>query len=310
MSSAIDRRRCIVSEKPSADRNGTHENAPSSSATLRHTMPGETRRVLLSEIDLDNMKFQFRIGMRAADLRVSMRDQGQQRPVDLRGSSPPYQLIDGFRRCAAARSLGWPSVLATIHDDLDDLHAFKLAFTRNVVRKNLTSVERANAIRVGMEGGMTKLDVVAELAMSEKQIDRYRDLLRMPAEVLAAIDGKLFTMKHALLMKKFDVGNVGEVIAEVKAKKLTVEQFRRRLHHLVGDSRKKGARRRFASHDGKAIRLYAGTISFSAPREERERAADQLIQAAMLLQREWRPSEKKEAHRGRAEERDDEGVRS
>lgn len=212
--------------KPSADRNGTHEKSPSSSAPPRSAMLGETMRVLLSEIDLEDMKFQFRIGMRAADLRVSMRDQGQQRPVDLRRSSPPYQLIDGFRRCAAARSLGWPSVLATIHDDLDDLHAFKLAFTRNVVRKNPTSVERANAIRVGMEGGMTKAGHRRGDSTSRRSRSCGTRLwFACPPRCWPRSTGSCSRMGHALAMKNFEVGNAAQVIVEVKARKLTIEQL-------------------------------------------------------------------------------------
>lgn len=53
-----------------------------------------------------------------------------------------------------------------------DLHAFKFAFTRNIVRKNLASGKRANAIRIAIDSGTTKGDVAAALGISEKQIGR------------------------------------------------------------------------------------------------------------------------------------------
>jgi ParB-like nuclease domain len=76
-------------------------------------------------------------------------DDGQIEPVHLIGVSPPIRIVEGFRRCAAAKALGWSEVQAFVHEKLDDEHAFKLAFLHNVVRKNLRTIDKANKRRHG-----------------------------------------------------------------------------------------------------------------------------------------------------------------
>ena len=252
--------------------------------------PMECRRVRLDDIVLDDLTYQMRVETKATDLKQSLRDDGQIEPVHLLGASPPFRIVDGFRRCTAAKSLGWSAVQAFVHEKLDDHHAFKLAFLHNVVRKNLRPIDRANAIRLAQKRGMKLLDAAAELGLSEKQARRYVALLDLPRDVQDAIDEREFTMAHALAMAECDVGNVEQVVAEVKAKKMTASQLRKKLKRSVGkEKRGKGRPQHFVSRDGDRLRFH-GEFSLTSSQEEREALAEELIRIVALLERSRRPA--------------------
>lgn len=265
--------------------------------------PMECRRVSLKDIVLDDFTYQMRVETRVGDLKQSLQDDGQLEPVHLVGASPPFRIVDGFRRCTAAKALGWEDVQAFVHEALAEEHAFKLAFLHNVVRKNLRPIDRANAIRLAQKRGMKLHEAAAELNLSEKQARRYLSLLRLPRDVQDAIDTQDFTMAHALVVAEFEVGNVELVVAEVKAKKITAVQLRKKLRNVFRRGAKNGAaRQRFVTREGNAFRFYGGLFSLDAPREDRERLAGQLLDVVALLQRgvraASRPSMAKEKSEG------------
>jgi hypothetical protein len=82
--------------------------------------------VALSEISVDDTRFQFRIGGPTSDIRKSIECVGQQVPVTLWGRNS-FLIIDGFRRVQALAALGRNSVRAIVRDDLDERGAFHLS---------------------------------------------------------------------------------------------------------------------------------------------------------------------------------------
>lgn len=245
--------------------------------------PHEFRKVRLADVDLEDLTFQVRVEMRLGDLTQSLQETGQLEPVHLLGPAP-YRVIDGFRRCTAARALGWSEIEAAVFVGLEERLAFRFAFAHNAVRRNLRSIDKANAIRLAMKAGLSRFDTAVDLKMSEKQVGRYLALLRLPRDVQDAIDEKQFTMGHALVLAAFDVGNVEQVVREVRSRRLTVPQLRRLLQQLVGGRRPAGRRAQIVSRDGRCIR-FRGEVSLTAPKAEREHLASQLLRVVGLLQR-------------------------
>ena len=68
----------------------------------------------LEQIDLDNTQFEYRLDPDLAALVESIKKDGQQLPVILRGRKPPYQLICGFRRARSIKAIGGATVKAII----------------------------------------------------------------------------------------------------------------------------------------------------------------------------------------------------
>lgn len=255
----------------------------SKSKTPETAAPHEFRKVRLADIDLDDLTFQLRVEMRLGDIKESLDEAGQLDPIHLLGPAP-YRIIDGFRRCNAARALGWNEVEAAVYDQLDQRRAFQFAFAHNAVRKNLRPIDKANAIRLAMKAGLSRRDVAAELLMSEKQVGRYLALLRLPREVQEAIDEREFTMAHALAVAEFDVGNITSVVREVRAKEMTAAQLRKSLRCALGSKKVIGRPRQFVAREGGYIR-FRGDFLLSAPKSDRERLAAQLIDLVAVLQR-------------------------
>ena len=254
--------------------------------------PHEFSRVRLDDIDFNDLTYQLRVEMRLGDIKQSLEEAGQLEPVHLLGPAP-YKIIDGFRRCTAVRALGWDKIEAAVYNGLEHRRAFQYAFAHNVVRNNLRSIDKANAIRLAMKAGLSKCDTAVELGMSEKQVGRYLALLRLPRDVQAAIDEREFTMAHALVLAAFDVGNVASVVAEVRSKGLTAAQLKRSLRKLVGTRKRAAGRpKQFVSREGNYLR-FEGEFCLSAPREERERLAARLVELVALLQRESAGSQRR-----------------
>lgn len=172
-----------------------------------------------------------------------------------------------------------------MHEKLDDECAFKLAFLHNVVRRNLRPIDRANAIRLVQKRGMKLHEAANHLNLSEKQVRRYLALLKLSRAVQDAIDEHSFTMAHALVLTEFEVGNVEQVVAEVKARSMSVPQLRKLVRASLGQAKRgRGRPRQLVAREGDRL-LFHGVFSLTAPQAERERLAEQLIELVALLQR-------------------------
>src|SRR3972149_4719217 len=113
----------------------------------------QVQDIPLDDIKADESGFQYRLSANLGDLKHSLAQEGQKEPIDLTGSKP-YRIIDGFRRVAAVQALGWPTVKGLVHKGISDEEAHKLAFIKNVVRKNLSPMDKANAIYQAKQRGM------------------------------------------------------------------------------------------------------------------------------------------------------------
>jgi ParB/RepB/Spo0J family partition protein len=88
----------------------------------------------------------LRVGGQAvdvSDLIHSFENEGQLSPIMVRPSreNGSYQVVYGNRRLAAARTLGWKTILAEIVD-INEVDALRIAFSENVNRKDFSDYER------------------------------------------------------------------------------------------------------------------------------------------------------------------------
>lgn len=139
----------------------TSAPAPTSASSDSQTEPSDSnpsdpssRPLTLINIGLDAIRtgdqdnHRFDLDPTAlGELAKSMKADGLINPIRLRQRDDGYELVAGFRRVAAARSLGWRHISATLtaHDGADD-DSQRLA--ENLFRTDLTPVEQANAIKL------------------------------------------------------------------------------------------------------------------------------------------------------------------
>jgi len=100
----------------------------------------------LNRINIDNRLFQFRRDITpesVAELGRSLARDGQKLPVIVWQRGSGLQLICGFRRVVAAKSLGWEKALAIVipEQDISEEEALRLNFIENIERKTLNNLD-------------------------------------------------------------------------------------------------------------------------------------------------------------------------
>jgi ParB family transcriptional regulator, chromosome partitioning protein len=118
-------------------------NAPivseNTTPTEDQRMERRPQQIRLSEIESPD-------GQRALGhldaLMASIQEVGLLQPIVVTGEAPHYRLIAGWRRYHACKRLDWPEIPATIVA-VDELHAELAAIDENLIRQELTVLERA-----------------------------------------------------------------------------------------------------------------------------------------------------------------------
>jgi ParB/RepB/Spo0J family partition protein len=240
--------------------------------------------VALADIDREDLAFQYRFPSEIATLRLSLEAEGQREPIDLLGKKP-YRIVDGFRRIAAATALRWETIKAFVHRDVSEEEAYRIAFTKNVVRRNLSPLERAQAILVAMKKrGLKISDLDEAFGISEKQVKRYLELLKFPDSIQKILDGEVVTMAHARALAKYGVGDDADkwrrriqsdhLDARVLVRLLTEEKGKRPI----------GRPKRYMKREGDRVRMYGFLVGKDSSKEEKERVVKLLRDVIDLLE--------------------------
>jgi len=181
--------------------------------------------------------FQYRFSANVGELKHSLVNEGQKEPIDLTGSKP-YRIIDGFRRVETVRRLGWSTVKALVHKGISEEEAHKLAFIKNVVRKNLSPMEKANAIFQARQRGMKDTELREYFSLSEKQLKRYEVLLNFPTEIQKLLEKETISMGHAKVFADFKVKDkdLPDWISKIVENGLSAKQLKRELKKASGAS--------------------------------------------------------------------------
>jgi ParB/RepB/Spo0J family partition protein len=161
--------------------------------------PDTIRDLPLREIDDSDDTYRFQRTEAGSSLAQSLARDGQLTPILVIAGRIGFRIIDGFRRTAAARELGWTTIRARVHPPMLSDEAKKIAFVSNVVRRDLTVREKVHAIQMARRVGFSKRDVAEMFGISQRQIERYASL---PDDVLELIDGKRITMAHARVLAR------------------------------------------------------------------------------------------------------------
>jgi len=270
-------------ESGSRRRNGAPANGASPESVPPGIQTASWEDVSLADIDTGDLAFQYRFPSEVASIRQSLQAEGQREPIDLVGKRP-FQVVDGFRRIMAASELGWTKVKAFLHGELPADEAYRIAFTKNVVRRNLRPLERAQAMIVALKKrGLTEAQLRTAFGISEKQVKRYLALLEFPAPIQQILDGEVVTMAHAKALADFGVSDDAQQWKQrIQAERLTARALVRILARANG-RKPAGRPKLYMRRNGSRIRMYAFTIGKDAPRDERERIVRLLQEAIDLL---------------------------
>ena len=240
----------------------------------------------IDEVSLEDIKetdttFQYRFSSNLGDLKRSLTQEGQKEPIDLTGSKP-YRVIDGFRRIEATRQLGWQSVKAIIHKGISEEQAHKLAFIKNVVRKNLSPMEKANAIHQARQRGMNMEELKEFFGLSEKQLKRYEELLNFPQEIQKLLEKGAITMGHAKVLSDFKINELDDWVKKISGDGYSVKQLKRELKK-TSVQKSRGRAKLYFKKVVDGFRIYPFTITKDAPEKEREKVLKMLQEVIEML---------------------------
>ena len=257
------------------------QSAPAQSLSV------QVQTVALEDIDQANQMFQFRLSIQVDDLLRSLERDGLEQPVDLVGPKP-YRIVDGFRRCKAASQLGWDSVQCVIHE-IADRQALGIAFTKNVVRRSLAPMDKANALWIAQKQGCKKSEVLELFGISHKQAERYLELLEFTPALQKCIDGKVVTMAHAKVLHDFGVDTPSEWKARIESECLSAKQLQKLLKGEGGRKPTRGQcgrKKLYIKKSKDCLRIYAFSITRDTSPADKERVVKVLREALEFLQKE------------------------
>lgn len=167
---------------------------------------GSVSNIPVSQIETN--PFQPRTDFEAQallDLANSIKEQGIIQPVTVRKMGyDKYQLISGERRFRASQIAGLTSIPAYIRI-ANDQAMLEMALVENIQRENLNAIEVALSYkRLIEECSLTQEDLSKKVGKERSTIANFLRLLKLPAEIQAAIrDGKI-TMGHARALLALD----------------------------------------------------------------------------------------------------------
>jgi len=119
--------------------------------------------VFIKDIDSDDALFRMTFCPSLGNLKVSMAKVGLTNPVILRGGER-FQIVTGYRRISAARSLGWDTIDARVFPphELEFASGFKLSFYENLGTRTLNLIESSMVVTGFVRGCKTEETQVRE----------------------------------------------------------------------------------------------------------------------------------------------------
>ena len=175
------------------------------------------------------------------ELAESIRQQGLIQPVTVRQMSRnQYQLIAGERRLQASRMAGLEALPAYVRT-ANDTQMLEMALIENIQRENLNALEIAHSYqRLIAECDLKQEELGERVGKKRSTVNNYLRLLKLPADVQAAIRDNRLSMGHARAIVNVD--NIDVQLALFK-RILDEDLSVRRVEELVRDLSDGGPRK-------------------------------------------------------------------
>jgi ParB/RepB/Spo0J family partition protein len=152
-----------------------------------------------------------------------------------------YTVVAGHRRLTAVRSLGLPTIAATIID-ADADRRVRVALIENIQREDMNPVDKAKAIAKLLKNTTLEQQELAQaLGVAPGYVSQYLNLLDLPESVLSAVQDNSLSFTHARTLCKLlpDVKAIDDLLFE--ASDLTVAALDAKVSHLVAKAKEAAA---------------------------------------------------------------------
>jgi ParB family chromosome partitioning protein len=178
-----------------------------------------------------------------SELAQSIRQHGLLQPLVVSPADDGYQLIAGERRLRAAKLAGLSNVPVVIRS-VEDQQRFELALIENLQRSDLSPGEEARAYaRLMSEGGETQEQLAKRLGKSRSRIAQLVRILKLSAEMQAALERGEITTGHAQALLAAEEGAERDrLFTAILERKLSVREAERQAAGgSAGPARNKAA---------------------------------------------------------------------
>ena len=149
---------------------------------------GEIENILIADIRVPSNNLRISNSLNIEKIANSIRQHGLLQPLIVKPRSDHFEIVAGYRRYLACKSLHWKKIPCHIVN-LDDMQTFEVAMVENIRRKSFTPLEEANAFKIYVSdkgwGGVTELS--NKIGRSQSSIIRRIGLLDLPKDVLNRI---------------------------------------------------------------------------------------------------------------------------
>lgn len=149
---------------------------------------GEIENIRIEDIHLPSNNLRISNSLNIEKIANSIRQHGLLQPLVVKPRSEHFEIVAGYRRFLACKSLHWKEIPCHIVN-LDDIQTFEVAMVENIRRKSFTPLEEANAFKIYVSdkgwGGVT--DLSNKIGRSPSSIIRRIGLLDLPEDVRDSI---------------------------------------------------------------------------------------------------------------------------
>ena len=188
-------------ENDKTDVTGSNNQVPEAPKTA-----GSIAEIEVSKIEANPFQPRTKFEEQAlAELAQSIKELGIIQPVTVRKLGyDKYQLISGERRFRASQLAGLTQIPAYIRI-ANDQSMLEMALVENIQRSNLDAIEVAISYqRLIDECSLTQEELSTRVGKQRSTISNYLRLLKLPAEIQAAIRENKISMGHARALVNID----------------------------------------------------------------------------------------------------------
>lgn len=168
------------------------------------------------------------------ELAASIRELGLLQPVGVRPHAEGrFRLVYGHRRVAALSSLGWTLIPAVVVDAPADEDLLR-SLTENLLRRNLSSQERAHALERLLASGLSGKEIASRTGKAENVIYSWLRVARS-RPLLDALNDGLLGINEARVLAPLPADQLVALLPELEGKP---EAFRlARIQRALDDVR-------------------------------------------------------------------------
>ena len=157
----------------------------------------------------------------------SITEHGLLQPILVRPVALGFEIVAGYRRFEACRSLRWRHIQSKIRE-LSDKQTYEIQLTENIQRKSLNALEEAEAFKKYVDdfgwGGVSEL--ASKIEKREEYVSHRIQLLKLPSEAKKQLIQNALSVSQSLELLGVPSEEQAEMAQRIYDDHLTVKQIR------------------------------------------------------------------------------------